>query len=168
LDLTKLFETQKILDERIVEGKGLIGQELLKKKVLSLQVELGELANDLPEVFKFWANKENNYEKALVELVDCLHFILSIGNELNIQTDFDFYPYESPLNQPIEETFSNLISDVAFFHRDPLPEAIEMIYIHWVCSFLGLSRKLGFNEKAIINAYYEKNEINLNRQETGY
>jgi dimeric dUTPase (all-alpha-NTP-PPase superfamily) len=168
MKLEELFQMQKALDERIVKEKGLEGQELLQKKVLALQVELGELANELPEVLKFWSNKKNNYGKALVELVDCLHFILSIGNEVNIQAGFNYYPYECPLNQSIEEIFTDLISNAAFLSRKPLPEAIEMIYVRWVCTFLGLGRKLGFSEEDIIHAYYEKNEINFSRQENGY
>ncbi|MBE2947115.1 dUTPase, partial [Anoxybacillus flavithermus] len=45
MDLSKLFEMQRELDERIVREKGLDGQNLLPNKVLALQVELAELAN---------------------------------------------------------------------------------------------------------------------------
>ena len=82
MNLQKLFEAQKKLDDHIRKEKGLEGQDLLDKKILALQVELSELANELPEVFKFWSNKKNNYKKALEEYCDCLHFILSIGKSL--------------------------------------------------------------------------------------
>jgi len=112
LDLTKLFKAQKELDDRIVKEKGLEGQYLLDKKILALQVELGELANEW-RGFKFWSeNQEPNiiychacngygyfdstYQEGcsychatgvqenplLEEYVDCLHFILSIGLEI--------------------------------------------------------------------------------------
>lgn len=54
LDLVKLFETQRVLDKRIVKEKGLEGQDLLPMKILALQVELGELANEW-RGFKFWS-----------------------------------------------------------------------------------------------------------------
>src|SRR5690625_2846559 len=101
MNLEKLFQAQKELDDRIIKEKGLKGRDLLDKKILALQVELGELANEW-EMFKFW--KENpeprNYCMAceipeveahdchnslLEEYVDSLHFILSIGLEM----DFD-------------------------------------------------------------------------------
>ena len=41
MNLQPLFETQAKLDKRIVEKKGLQGQDLLDKKILALQVELG-------------------------------------------------------------------------------------------------------------------------------
>src|SRR5690625_6116245 len=111
MNLQKLFKIQADLDKRIVENKGLQDQDLLGKKVLALQVELGELANEW-RGFKF--RKENpetryesteiyvhGYERAgqnvrasieeykrtpvLEEYVDCLHFILSIGLETGHQ-----------------------------------------------------------------------------------
>ena len=57
MNLTKLFETQKKLDECIIEEKGLQGQDLLDKKILALQVELGELANEW-RGFKFWSKDQ--------------------------------------------------------------------------------------------------------------
>jgi len=39
MNLTKLFEAQAELDKRIVEEKGLQGQNLLDEKILALQVE---------------------------------------------------------------------------------------------------------------------------------
>src|SRR5690606_36478239 len=85
MNLKHLFELQAKLDERIYKEHPVQeGEDRLTKKILALQVEFGELANELPEVFKFWSNKKNNYEKALEELVDCLHFILSIGFELGM------------------------------------------------------------------------------------
>ena len=57
MNLSKLFEMQRKLDERIIEEKGLQGQNLLDKKILALQVELGELANEW-RGFKFWSNDQ--------------------------------------------------------------------------------------------------------------
>lgn len=57
MNLNKLFPIQKELDTRIKREKGLEGQNLLDKKILALQVELGELANEW-RGFKFWSNKQ--------------------------------------------------------------------------------------------------------------
>src|SRR5690625_7095831 len=57
MNLTKLFETQRELDNKIVEEKGLQGQDLLDKKILALQVELGELAQNW-RGFKFWSEDQ--------------------------------------------------------------------------------------------------------------
>lgn len=57
MNLTKLFEMQRELDERIVKEKGLEGKDLLPQKILALQVELGECANEW-RGFKFWSNRQ--------------------------------------------------------------------------------------------------------------
>lgn len=57
MNLDKLFKIQTELDNRIIEKKGLQGQDLLDKKILALQVELGELANEW-RGFKFWSNNQ--------------------------------------------------------------------------------------------------------------
>lgn len=62
MNLQKLFEIQAKLDNRIVEEHGLQGQDLLDKKILALQVELGELANE-HRGFKFWSNDQ--YPRAI-------------------------------------------------------------------------------------------------------
>lgn len=54
MNLGKLFEMQKVLDERILKEKGLEGQDLLSKKVRALLTELGELSNE-ERSFKFWS-----------------------------------------------------------------------------------------------------------------
>src|SRR5699024_6894313 len=99
MNLQPLFETQPKLDKRIVEQKELEEQDLLDKKILALQVELGELANELPEVFKFWSNKKNNYKKALEEYCDCLHFILSIGLEHNFDEEYPLLVIEGQIGR---------------------------------------------------------------------
>src|SRR5690625_4915991 len=109
MNLTKLFETQRILDEKIVKEKGLEGQDLLDEKILALQVELGELANEW-RGFKYWSTDQKARTEVfetsplpneplvvkknplLEEYVDCLHFILSIGLELGQE---DWEPYFS-------------------------------------------------------------------------
>src|SRR5699024_1796882 len=77
MNLSKLFSIQEQLDKRIVEEHVLQGQDLLAEKILALQVELGELANEW-RWFKFWsADKEPRTE---VSTGICLH-CSGTGNE---------------------------------------------------------------------------------------
>ncbi|MEN2465931.1 dUTP diphosphatase [Ornithinibacillus sp. JPR2-1] len=57
MNLNELFELQRKLDEHIVKEKGLEGQDLLPKKILALQVELGELCQEW-RGFKFWSKNQ--------------------------------------------------------------------------------------------------------------
>lgn len=182
VNLAKLFETQQVLDERIMEQHPeLRGQNNLDWKILALQVELGECANEW-RGFKKWSNDQEprtmafslmDYDKRvrnplLEEYVDCLHFILSIGLELNIQ---GHYAGEVNFNigsitkktYPIKE-FKNMYMKIALFVALPL----EKEYTNLLSAFTTLGDSLGFTEEQIENAYFEKNAVNHERQANGY
>jgi len=58
MDLAKLFQLQRQLDERIEqEHPRQPGEDRLAKKILALLVELGELANEA-RFFKFWSHDQ--------------------------------------------------------------------------------------------------------------
>jgi len=68
MNLEKLFKLQAELDRRIEqEHPRQPGEDRLPKKILALQVELGELCNCW-RGFKFWSN---NQEPRIVEYRDC-------------------------------------------------------------------------------------------------
>jgi dimeric dUTPase (all-alpha-NTP-PPase superfamily) len=58
MNLAKLLEMQRRLDERIIKEKGLEGQDLFPNTVLALQVELSEFANE-GRWFKHWSNDQD-------------------------------------------------------------------------------------------------------------
>lgn len=173
MDLQKLFKTQRVLDERIVKEKGLEGQDLLPEKILALQVELGELANEW-RGFKFWSENRGPRTKIpvtawgepyknplLEEYVDCLHFILSIGLEVGIHR-FDFDSL-NPIYKESDITTQFLYAiDFTIGLRDD-DYCLELLQ-----TFLYLGEMLGFTWEQIEEAYYAKNQINHERQATGY
>jgi|SRR5690625_1270776 len=216
MNLKKLFNIQAKLDERIVQEHGLEGQDLLDKKILALQVELGELANEW-RGFKFWSKDQRprNYavkhlhteaEKAdfwqcgdrfncghksydymrecekcgwdsfpykrenplLEEYVDCLHFILSIGLELG----YEHTPTTKWQERSITLQFNSLFHAIAILNEsiesgwDELEKQDNFENI--VGGFLGLGDMLGFTWEQIEQAYFDKNKINHERQNTGY
>lgn len=162
MNLAKLFEMQKALDERIVREKGLEGQDLLPNKILSLQVELGELANEW-RGFKHWSsNREMRRDKALEEYVDCLHFILSIGLELGVDINREFSPWWKFTDTT--KMFLQLFWWFETLERDELlwdfPSFVEL--------FLALGDLLGFTWEEVEQAYLAKNAVNHERQANGY
>src|SRR5690625_1866813 len=193
MNLNKLYEAQRKLDERIVKEKGLENEDLLDKKILALQVELGELANEY-RGFKFWSeNPKPNikakrlvrlsknefsygyveYNPLLEEYVDCLHFILSIGNDLGLNNE-EYSLEQDDLDGDVIDDFvfiNKSLSEIYFRGSDSdysLPFSDNFLYRFLTTVFLSLGKKLGFTWEQIERAYFEKNKINHERQESGY
>lgn len=205
MNLQKLFDAQKKLDDHIRKEKGLEGQDLLDKKILALQVELGELANNW-RGFKFWSENQkarttgkercfacegagrfiypsefvdgHTYAEGcaecqgtgwiptdknplLEEYVDCLHFILSIGLDLGFekQTAHSFKNGNSILGQ-FQSIYNELSS--LYYHRQMYN------YQRTLNLIIGLGELLGFTWQEVEQAYFDKNQINHERQESGY
>lgn len=161
MNLQKLFQMQNTLDHRIGAQHHLEGVPLLHKKILSLQVEFGELANET-RCFKFWSTKKpSSNDVILEEYVDCLHFILGLG----IEKDFQDITLEvKNVTSELSEQFLNLYINVADFIKCP---SINN-YLNIFENFLALGTNLGFCEDDIENAYLHKNKINHERQDNGY
>lgn len=161
MDISELYEIQKKLDDRICMEHGLEGMNLVPAKILALQVELGELANET-RCFKFWSNKgPSPKESVLEEYVDCLHFILSIGLESGF-TGID--PAKINNTDNLVGQFQDIFARITAFQHEPMLNNYEKLFNY----FLLLGRKLDFTEDEIYFAYLEKNKINHQRQDEGY
>lgn len=161
MDLVKLYEIQKQLDNRIHMEHNLDGKDLIPSKILALQVELGELANET-RCFKFWSNKgPSPKEDVLEEYVDCLHFILSIGIDSGL-TDINLK--EINKSNSLADQFQNMFIRIITFQYEPTIDNYEKLFNH----FLLLGKKLDFTEEEIFKSYLEKNKINHQRQDEGY
>lgn len=194
INLSKLFQMQKVLDARISKEHGLEGQDLLPKKILALQVEIGELANEW-RGFKFWSKRQTPAEpeynwkpsedgqslvsdgiksySLLDEYVDCLHFILSIGLEIK-ESLIQCHGFDV-LHDDLKEEFKPMKSDDIVYHLNQLFLTVFWVglddhyeYVELVECFLGLGEMLGFSLSEIEQAYINKNEVNHQRQDSGY
>lgn len=188
MNLSKLFEIQKILDDRIMEEHPeLKGQDNLDWKVLALQVELGECANEW-RGFKKWSHdqvprvrvmKPDTWENlgcptteeelnaiddkcwrnpVLEEYADCLSFFLTIGLELGLKNiELVKMPRESSVIDCFLEVFS-------LTNQLDLTGDFDLA----ISKFFELGEMLGFTWDQIEQAYLEKNKENHERQNNGY
>ena len=167
MNLAKLFEMQKELDARILEEHPVQeGEDRLSKKILALLVELGELANEW-RGFKYWSNDQKPRKQLLEEYVDCLHFILSIGNDLDYRPIKPDAIKKSSTIEQFHEMFY-LVTDLHFCVDIEDQEASIKKYLTTIERFLGLGEMLWFTMEQIEQAYIEKNQVNHHRQENGY
>ncbi|ADU95310.1 dUTP diphosphatase [Geobacillus sp. Y412MC52] len=184
MNLAKLFELQRKLDEHIEkEHPRKPGEDRLAKKILALMVELGELANEA-RFFKYWSNDQKprtrievvtsqkmvdgviepivEYKNPLLEeYVDCLHFLLSIGLDENIGT-LEWEQIEPWKRESIIDQFIDLFDCTVRLQTDITEYVVIWDY------FIGLGEMLGFTWEQIEEAYMQKHEENIARQERGY
>lgn len=165
--LRELQDKQKRLDDFIIKKHDLEGQDLLQNKIIALDVELSEFANEV-EFFKYW--KENKGKgRELEEACDCLHFILSIANDLNCDLDeYVDFNYPCFLNESLNSMYLKikdlLISEVLWSNTYTSESGISMI----LENFISMIKELGFTFDDLVKEYNKKYEINIKRQEEGY
>ncbi|MED4224203.1 dUTP diphosphatase [Neobacillus cucumis] len=163
MELSKLFQMQKALDQHIEEKHMLQNEDLFDRKVLALLVEIGELANET-RCFKFWSVKpSSSKEVVLEEFVDGIHFILSLG----IECGFDQETYGLNVAEPmgnVTEQFLHTYESISQFRKSKA----FADYVKLFESYLKLSSLLGFTNEDIEKAYFAKNEVNYQRQQNNY
>ena len=138
-------------------------RKIVKRKMLALLVEIGELANET-RCFKYWSNKPaSEREVILEEYVDGLHFILSIGIDLGIDKNFLFYKCAQTNKTQVEIFLDTYAKVIRFTDQPSITNYIELF-----TSYLRLGQALEFEQEEIEKAYLDKNEVNHQRQTQGY
>lgn len=161
-ELMYLSEQQKKLDNYIMSTKKLVLDDDIKlKKRIAFMVEFFEFINE-EKSFKFWSNKHNVDKNNLVEeFIDGLHFIVSIGNDLefNFETFKDTYKTES-----IDNCIIEVIDKFNIFNK----ELSQNLFGELLNSFLNIGFNLKFTSKELLDVYKQKNQKNFERQDNGY
>ena len=159
------FTMQKKLDQYIEKKHQLENVDLFGKKILALFVEVGELANET-RCFKFWSNKPpSNRSVILEEFVDGVHFILSLGISLNFDQK-QLVLVNEQIGQA-EDTFELFLKVYRAIDRFAQTKSFAD-YENLFQLYLALGNQLGFSLEDIQKAYIAKNEVNYNRQDSGY
>lgn len=188
---TDLFRVQDKLDTHINGLKGLSIHDVIQEKFLALLVEIGEMANEHRE-FKFWSNNNRPREKMqcsecggsglklrqtcsiclgdgwynplLVEMVDCMHFMFSIGNYYNLgykeglKLDFVF------ITNNVTDLLIDFFQSVIRMRVDPCRSNYEDMW----SVFISIKHLMGYGDYQLKEAYMKKNEVNYDRQAEGY
>lgn len=93
--LDTIFAYQKKFDDEIIEKRGLQDitmEEWIQKETLAMVSELAELIDEVN--FKWWKNKKDvDVNLVREELVDILHFFVSMCHKTGMDADmlFDMY-----------------------------------------------------------------------------
>jgi dimeric dUTPase (all-alpha-NTP-PPase superfamily) len=172
MNLTKLFETQRVLDARIIEKQELT-EVPLNNMILALITEIGEMSNDWGG-FKHWKVNPQTKPGLLEEIADVFSFMLAIGNMLHHRSgvkdicifeedsiEREQYCYFEGITEQILGVTTDFVDLWSYGE-------ITMGYSVTVTRFAVLTEMLGFTWDQVEQAYYDKNAINHERQESGY
>ncbi|KKI91764.1 dUTPase [Bacillus sp. SA1-12] len=162
MKFTSLFEMQHKLDTKIETQHQLENESLIERKILALLVEVGELANET-RCFKFWSLKPPApIDVILEEYVDGIHFILSLGLEINVDPSLELE--EIHAERSATEQFLNVYQTITAFKDKQTLQLYKKMFE----GYLHLGHLLGFSMEQIVHAYVSKNEVNHERQKQGY
>ncbi|MET3727558.1 dimeric dUTPase (all-alpha-NTP-PPase superfamily) [Fictibacillus halophilus] len=164
MKIVQLFSMQNKLNMRIVKEHNLDNSSLFEQRRLAFLVELGELANET-RCFKYWSKRPaSEKEVILEEYVDGLHFVLSIG------LDLGFKEVEMTNEVDLGEKMDKIDINTLFLtlYQSGSKSLSHEEFQSFFDTFLGLGVKLGFSIKEIEEAYFAKNRVNHERQDTGY
>ena len=150
MNIKKMLKTQKELDAALFEKGGLKEYPIEQIKT-AYRVELGEALQEWRS-FKYWKKNKGiiDINKLLEEIADCLHFALSLENEIK--------------NYNYEEVFK-------YYDKYDLYEIIDKcftIYGTVLEDTIALGLCLGFTLEQLEEAYYKKNKINWDRIANNY
>lgn len=159
--LGNMFEKQKELDERILNGDKYHYNEVL----IALFVELGEFMNEIPTKFKYWKKSaKDDYEKALEEYVDCLHFAMSLAI-VEEEGLYQCKEYCKCYDEIQSECFSHIYQ---YDYFNMMITILDAYGIARIQELFKLGIIVGFTWNEIYNMYLKKNKINHKRQDNKY
>ena len=160
LDLNVLKSYQEDLDKKICALHSLSSDQTTTRRILAFMVELGELANET-RCFKYWSYKAASEKKVILEeYVDGIHFLISLSNELNLDLAFEIEELDCDLTKQFIDVFVLAGTLQTKFAEQELIKLFK--------KYLQLGVSLGFAEKEMISAYFQKNQVNHQRQEQHY
>lgn len=161
----KFIDAQIKLDKTIFENKLLDYQSTNLKRKLALIVELNEFINET-KVFKFWSSAEPDRKKLLTEYIDVLHFTLSLSIE---------YQIKLPQTEHISVCCCCCQSDqnkMINYFLELNSEMMKLLkkenFLNWFNKFIEIGNLFEFTASEIENAYFEKLNINHQRQQNNY
>lgn len=159
MNILEIYEMNKALDKIYLERYSNV-EELMDKNILSLLVEIGELANET-KCFKYWSIKVGKKDEILEELADVLLMTLCFCNYLDVDITKS---YNDLKMRTATEQFLDLYRLVSDFKENYTSEQILIIF----GKVMTLGYSLGYNEEEIVKACHKKINKNIERLNSNY
>ncbi len=161
LNIQTLYEVQDELDSRIFDNHHVDRPSTYIDRMLALLVEIAECANET-RCFKFWSVKKASDQEVIAqEYVDGIHFLLSLGIDLDMGvTEIESVELDSTLSDQFIGVFEAVIALSKNFSEENYEKAFAV--------YLGIACKLGLSAETITQHYQDKNKTNHKRQDENY
>lgn len=160
-DLKEIYKETKALDLLFDKDNDIRSKEIIRKNILALLVEIGELANET-RCFKFWSVKpSSSKEIVLEEYIDTLFMILCFCNITEVDLTEDF---PSSFDLDIIDTFTLLYNESSSLKVELDKEKIKKLLV----IVLHLGDLLNFTIEDLEEGTRIKSEIIRKRFETNY
>lgn len=173
VDLTELFKMQKVLDDdiKVKHKENYSRYDMIYNKIYALKNEVNEAWN-VTNAFKMWSTKfEQPKESFLEEMVDILHFWLSIVMDFKMEdslqivniTESKIYKFNTAFFY-MDKNVNSLVSKVEY--RDKVGKKVALLGV--MDLFYKIIEYAGFTWNDVVRMYKEKNEENFKRLAVGY
>lgn len=136
-------------------------EEIIKKNILELLVEIGELANET-RCFKHWSTKgPSEKEIILDEYIDCLFMILYFSNITGVTLEEDF---PKVVELDMVETFIQLYQNTCLLKEGLTKDKIKRLLV----DIMYLGKLLGFSIENLEMGTQHKSKIIQRRFQENY
>lgn len=164
-ELQSLLDRQRELDGHIAKKQNFDMSEVFDRKLLAFVTEIAEMLNEHKGI-KYWKVDRTPTDRVLEEYVDGLHFILSIGNDINFD---EFYYVQVPADVDWVDVTLTVIDSIGGIRQTiRAQQSPVMMYGRMLAHYLRLGELFGFSAEQVLEAYADKNAINYERQRVGY
>ena len=154
MDLNEIFTLYKNSTFNSVDDTFKVSEKNIPKKVLALQITLGNLAT-LSNCCEFIKSDESVDKTSILnEYLSCLNFIFSIGLDMGIDS-LNFNP--SDTTAPIYDQFLNVYVDINDFINFRTEDQFSTL----LESFLTIGKSLDISTTDIYEIYNSKSKNNL-------
>lgn len=158
--LEEIYSNYKEYIKRVEKIKGIKIHK--NQQIIPLLVELGELLNEFPSIFKYWRQSSvDNKEKGLEEFADCLNFVFAQMDDYDMEYIKEYSSFMDGIKNSTSTIYCNICN--LCNNLSSAQNSISQFY-----ELMEIGYKLGFTWKEIYKASKDKNKIINERLEKGY
>lgn len=169
MKINDLKKYQNELDEKIHRKFGLTESQTRDSRVIALYDEYNEMVN-ASKFFKYWSVQQDcpPREKLVEEWIDCLHFMLSLAIDYDIELEVPPKLVIAPSFEDLFRRYDCMVNHLVHFYIDISDEVVRKNKLQQIFFYINKwGSALNLSEEEIVEEYQKKYKINIERQQSG-